>query len=105
MPPSALPDNELISVSNLSFSQGQAGASRPFPWARKAFLTAQNLADLGHFLPELRPPSQDPIDDIQKTQKEWNGAGTFGFLVTLKKHEGCEKCRRRIVRIELAHRL
>jgi hypothetical protein len=34
----------------------QAGASRPFPLARKAFLTAQNLADLGHFVPEVVPP-------------------------------------------------
>jgi hypothetical protein len=72
---------------------------------RKAFLTAQNLADLGHFVPEIRPPSQDPIDEIQKTQEEWNGAGTFDFLVTLKKHERCERCRRRIARIEPAHRL
>jgi hypothetical protein len=27
------------------------------------------------------------VDVIHKTQKKWNGAGTFGFLVTLKKHE------------------
>jgi hypothetical protein len=40
-----------------------------------------------------------------KTQEEWNGAGTFCFLVTLKKHERCEKRRRRIAPIELAHRL
>ena|SRR5215472_11068303 len=33
------------------------------------------------------------------------GAGTFGLLVTLKKRERCEKCRRKIARIELAHRL
>src|SRR5215472_12596817 len=38
-----------------------------------------------------------------KTQEEWNGAGTFGLLVTLK-HKRCEKGRRRIARIELAHR-
>ena len=38
-----------------------------------------------------------------KTQDEWNGAGTFSFLVTLKKHKRCEECRRKIVRIELAH--
>jgi len=68
-------------------------------------MTAQNLVDLGHFVPEVRPPSQDPIDEIHKTQKECNGAGTFGFLVTLKKHEGCDLCRRRIARIELARRL
>jgi hypothetical protein len=65
----------------------------------------QNLADLGHFVPEVRPPSQDPIDEIQKTQEEWNGVGTFGFLVTLKKHERWEKHRRMIARIQLAHRL
>ena len=47
----------------------------------------------------------DHVDEIHKTQEEWNRAGTFGFLVTLKKHEGCEKRRRRIARIELAHRL
>jgi hypothetical protein len=40
-----------------------------------------------------------------KKHKEWNGAGTFSFLVTLKKHERCEKSRGRIARIELAHRL
>jgi len=33
------------------------------------------------------------------------GAGTFGLLVTLKKRERFEKCRRKIARIELAHRL
>src|SRR5215472_780653 len=38
-----------------------------------------------------------------KTQEEWNGAGTFGLLVTLR-HKRCEKGRRRIARIELAHR-
>jgi hypothetical protein len=27
-----------------------------------------------------------------KTQKKRNGAGTFGFLVTLKKYKRCEKC-------------
>jgi hypothetical protein len=27
------------------------------------------------------------MDEIQKTQEEWNGAGPFDFLVTLKKHE------------------
>ena len=39
------------------------------------------------------------------TKRRRNGAGTFGSLVTLKKHERCEKRRRRIARIELAHRL
>ena len=33
----------------------------------------------------------DTVDEIHKTQEEWNGAGTFGCLVTLKKHEPCEK--------------
>ena len=51
------------------------------------------------------PTGGDHVDEIHKTQEKWNGAGTFGFLVTLKKHEGCEKRRRRIARIELAHRL
>jgi hypothetical protein len=68
-------------------------------------MMAQNLAHLRHFAPEARPPSRDPIDEIQKTQEEWNGAGTFGFLVTLKKHERCERHRRMIARIHLAHRL
>jgi hypothetical protein len=27
-----------------------------------------------------------------KNTEKWNGAGTFGFLVTLKKHERYEKC-------------
>jgi hypothetical protein len=27
------------------------------------------------------------VDEIHKTQKKWNGAGTFGSLVTLKKNE------------------
>jgi hypothetical protein len=47
----------------------------------------------------------DHVDAIHKTPEKWNGAGTFGSLVTLKKHEGCEKWRRRIERIELTHRL
>jgi len=51
------------------------------------------------------PTGGDHVDEIHETQEEWNGAGTFGFLVTLKKHERCEKRRRRIARIELAHRL
>jgi hypothetical protein len=25
----------------------------------------------------------DHVDEIQKTREEWNGAGTFGLLVTL----------------------
>jgi hypothetical protein len=31
------------------------------------------------------PTDGDDVDEIHKTQKKWNGAGTFGFLVTLKK--------------------
>jgi hypothetical protein len=31
------------------------------------------------------PTDGDHVDEIHKTQKEWNGAGTFGSLVTLKK--------------------
>jgi hypothetical protein len=38
-------------------------------------------------------------------QERWEGAGTSGFPVTLKKHERCEKYSRRTARIELAHRL
>jgi len=42
----------------------------------KTFLTAQNLADLGHFVPEVRPPSQDPLfDEIQKTREKWRNTG------------------------------
>ena len=55
-------------------------------------------------LPRSRP-EEIHVDQIHKTQKKWNGAGTFGLLLTLKKHERCEKRRRRIARIELAHRL
>jgi hypothetical protein len=49
------------------------------------------------------PTGGDHVDEIHKTQEKWNGAGTFGSLVTLKKHERCEKRRRRIARIELTH--
>jgi hypothetical protein len=56
------------------------------------------------FLPQSRPV-EIHVDQIHKTQKKWNGAGTFRFLVTLKKQERCEKRRRRIARIELAYRL
>jgi hypothetical protein len=51
------------------------------------------------------PTGEDHVDEIHKTQWEWNGVGTFGILVTLKKQERCEKRRRRIARIALAHRL
>ena len=29
----------------------------------------------------------DQVDEIHKIREEWNGAGTFGSLVTLKKNE------------------
>jgi hypothetical protein len=31
------------------------------------------------------------VDEVHKTQEEPNEAGTFDVLVTLKKHERCEK--------------
>jgi hypothetical protein len=34
------------------------------------------------------PSGGDHVDEIHKTKKKWNGAGTFSFLVTLKKHAG-----------------
>jgi len=49
-------------------------------------------------LPQSRPVEVH-IGGIQKTQVEWNGAGTFGFLVTLKKHERCERRRSRAARL------
>jgi AcrR family transcriptional regulator len=51
------------------------------------------------------PIGRDHVDEIHKTQEKWNGAGTFGFLVTLNKHERRERRRGRIGRIELPHRL
>jgi hypothetical protein len=39
------------------------------------------------------PTGGDHVDEIHKTQEKWNGAGTFGFLMTLRKHERCEKRR------------
>jgi hypothetical protein len=51
------------------------------------------------------PTDGDHVYEIHKIWEEWNRAGTFGFLVTLKKHERCERCRRRIARTELAHGL
>ena len=38
-------------------------------------------------------------DEIRKTQEEWNRAGTFGSVVTLKKHQRCERRRRRAARL------
>ena len=38
-------------------------------------------------------------DEISETQEEWNRAGTFGSVVTLKKHERCERRRRRAARL------
>jgi hypothetical protein len=35
-------------------------------------------------LPQSRPV-EIHVDQIHKTQKKWNGAGTFGLLATLKK--------------------
>ena len=35
-------------------------------------------------------------DLLMRFATKWNGAGTFAFLVTLKKDERCETCRRRI---------
>lgn len=32
------------------------------------------------------PTGGDHVDEIRKIQKKWNGAGTFGSLVTLKIH-------------------
>jgi hypothetical protein len=55
-------------------------------------------------LPQSRPV-EIHVDQIHKTQKKWNGAGTFGLLATLKEDERCEKCRRGIARIERAHRI
>jgi len=31
------------------------------------------------------PTDGDHVDEIHKTQERWNGAGTFGSRVTLKK--------------------
>jgi hypothetical protein len=39
--------------------------------------------------------------DSQKLEKR---RGTFESLVTLNKHARCQKCRRGVARIELAHR-
>ena len=33
----------------------------------------------------LSRPVEIHVDQIHKTQKKWNGAGTFGLLATLKK--------------------
>ena len=38
------------------------------------------------FLPQSRPV-EIMLMRSTKTHAEWNGAGTFGFLVTLNKHE------------------
>ena len=45
------------------------------------------------------PTGGDHVDEVHKIQEEWTGAGTFGFLVTLKKHVRREKRRRRIARM------
>lgn len=37
------------------------------------------------------PSGGDHVDEDHQRQEKWNGAGTFGFLVTLKKHERYEK--------------
>jgi len=39
------------------------------------------------FIARLFLGAEIHMDEIHKTQEECNGAGTFGVLVTLKKHE------------------
>src|SRR5271168_4686995 len=57
---------------------------------------------------EIREPGgavEIQIDELhQNTKKKSSRAGTFCFLVTLKKHDRCQKLRRKIAQVELAHR-
>lgn len=45
----------------------------------------------GVCVPSPVPAGGDHVDGIHKTHEEWNEAGTFGLIVTLKKNERCEK--------------
>jgi hypothetical protein len=47
-------------------------------------MTAQNLADLGHFVSEVSPPSQDPVDEIPKNTGRMDGAGNFWLSCDIK---------------------